>query len=195
MKNQFAIMTALGVALVGVTSSVQALPTINGSFDIEGTLIFVPDSYVFESAVGISSVIAEVTPGSETGDYPGSLDGDAVNVAPFSFNPLSGTPDIANIAPLLGPTYDFNVTSATIQEQFDGYLNISGAGTAYITGYAPTYGTWSLTVTGFDENTPPYTALPFGADFSVPDGGTTVGLLGLGLGACALYTRRMTKLA
>jgi hypothetical protein len=98
-----------------------------------------------------------------------------------------------------GFTYTFDLISDTISSQSSFFLNLLGTGTLSITGagstYSPTSGSWSFTVSN-----------PTGgphADFnftfansqtgvpSVPDGGATAMLLGVGLTSVALFRKKL----
>ena len=80
-----------------------------------------------------------------------------------------------------------------------GYVNIGGTGYFIENGDVTTKtpGSWSETLTGQNtDNTPTFGGVFYTTfvNVGVPDGGTTAGLLGMGLAACALFTRKM-KLA
>lgn len=109
----------------------------------------------------------------------------SVTMTPFAFNPFGGS-----VTPLwstdAGPAASFDLTAITNVEQIgDNTLDLVGKGTMYLVGYDATPGSWV------------FTANQGGGSFSwsssnatVPEGGTTAALLGLGLIAVGVAARR-----
>ena len=86
--------------------------------------------------------------------------------------------------------FTFDLASSTIVTQIFNFLNVTGVGTISGNGFDPTPATFTLTVTQLG------TRLVFGAITSsttVPDGGTTVMLLGAALGALGMARRFLKK--
>lgn len=106
----------------------------------------------------------------------------------YTFNPPQGA-----VTPLwsfdyLGINYAFDATTMTASyDAASKEWDISGNGIAFITGYAPTTGTWDANV-GKQG-----TSFFFGTAAVVPDGGLTVILLGGALTAMALIRRRVAS--
>jgi VPDSG-CTERM motif len=104
---------------------------------------------------------------------PGSP-GDAVTLAmPWVFNPSTATNPLWSV-----DGFSFALASSSIVTQNVNFLNISGPGTITGNGFDPTPGVWSFTSTNSNGN--PQTQFTFTTDSTaIPDGGTTVALLGL----------------
>ena len=80
--------------------------------------------------------------------------------------------------------FTFDLASSTIVTQVPGFLNVTGTGTISGNGFDPTQATFSLTVNQLG------TRLVFGAiTNTIPDGGTTVMLLGFGISALGIARR------
>lgn len=147
-----------------------------GMFELDGGL---GDATAFTSFSNVS-----VTSGS--GSYAGVPVATPVSYAPqpgdpdggFAFNPLDPSP----LSPLwtftlAGPTdYSFDLISVSVLVQNDFALVLQGTGTAKITGFDDTPGSWNFMSTGFGP-----TLFEFTNATSVPEGGSTVALLGFSL--------------
>ena len=86
--------------------------------------------------------------------------------------------------------FTFDLASSTIVTQLFNFLNVTGVGTISGNGFDSTPSTFTLTVTQLG------TRLVFGSITSsttVPDGGTTVMLLGAALGALGMARRFLKK--
>ncbi len=84
--------------------------------------------------------------------------------------------------------FTFNLASSVIVTQIPGFLNITGIGTLIGHGFDPTRGQFTLTVTTLGSR------FVFGAiTNTVPDGGTTVMLLGAAFGALGMARRFLKK--
>jgi hypothetical protein len=118
------------------------------------------------------------------GDYivVPTLSGDGVTFTPFAFSTTSVTP--LWTFTVLGVTYSFSASGAITVFQNASFLNVSGTGTAFISGYAPTAGTWTI------QETETAGSFSFGATSgevaTTPDSGTTALLISLGLAGIAL---------
>jgi hypothetical protein len=101
---------------------------------------------------------------------------------------------------LLGLTYSFDLSSLLSADVTANSVDLSGTGTALITGYTPTAATWSLEGSGANEEfeidfsaTGTGSGSGTGSGQNVPDGGTTAAMLGLALGACGLFARKSQR--
>ena len=106
----------------------------------------------------------------------------------FSWNPSS--------APVIGlwtiPGGSFDLSSLQIISQDNFFLNLSGTGVLNFTGFDATPGTWSYQIT--QSNGAPAAQFGFqSTNASLPDGGTTVILLGAGLLSISLAARRLKR--
>jgi VPDSG-CTERM motif len=112
---------------------------------------------------------------SHDGSFNGFVtDGDAVTIAfPWSFN--SGA--VPNFWSVDG--FVFNLTSSSIIAQGAGAVTVNGTGTISGNGFNLTGGTWSFTT----QNPSAHSKFSFSAATggAVPDGGSSVALLGIAL--------------
>ena len=190
MKNKYKRLSVLGAAVIAsglLCQQVQAA-SITGSITISGVATLNSTSLATATAA-TAFPFSFVTLGS--GSYaatPGSL----VTYFPFSWSPAS-TP----VTPLwtftsLGTTYSFDLSSLAIDTQNAAFLNLSGAGTAHVTGLTDTAGTWTFTATSTGTSV----SAMFGfvsSETSVPDGGLTVALLGFALVGVEGLRRKLRK--
>jgi len=190
---------ACAAMALGLAATVQAAQ-INGSIGFTGAYTQndgTPGNLLTSTSMHIGAVA--ITPGSVTGD----LLGGSINGFPSTIYVNGG---IAANFPNIGSTgnelwavftgskqYSFWVTSET-QDSLSTttQLNLSGIG-YFSDGIAAdnTYGTWQL---GFGQSgTPPIASFTFQTTSAtnVPDGGTTVALLGAALSGLALIRRKL----
>lgn len=196
MKNSFKSLIA-AVLLVGFASAVQAIP-ITGSVDMSGT-VFLNDQ-TLGTATAATSFGSVTVGGIPTGAYTGTA-GSSVTWSAFSwdatFVPVSPLWTFFNAG--TGYTYTFALNSVGVVTQNNTFLNLLGAGTLSITGagspYTPTAGVWSFTIsnpTGGDHANFAFTfANSQTAAGGVPDGGTTILLLGAALSGLGLIRRKL----
>jgi hypothetical protein len=101
------------------------------------------DGVVFNDGSDVSS-FDEGLVTSAFGDYVGTL-GAFVDFNDFVFDPL--TPGTFLWSFTSGAnTYDFSMTTITIVSQTSNSISLEGTGTAFITGFDPTGGDFSLTL-------------------------------------------------
>jgi len=133
---------------------------------------------IFNNA-GFSSV----APGG-TGDFAGIAPGTQATMAqPWIFNPSTPTPGLWSVG-----GFTFDLLSSTVVTQNAQFLSISGTGIVNGNGFDPTAMEWSFTAQNAGGR--PRTIFSFSANgVAVPDGGTTVMLLGAALGALGLARR------
>jgi VPDSG-CTERM motif len=199
VKNVKMWVVAVAVGMLGHASTVQAVP-ITGSINFIGGATLngsgsagLSDATAFTGFSSLGVLTA-------TGTYSAIL----VNgVSSVSFQTFSFAGGVLSPSPLqylwsvtdgLGNTYTFEATDAMIVSQYlnpDGtsFLNITGDGYAFLNGGDQTAGTWSITDTGSSKTQATFT---FGSATTVPDGGTTAMLLGIGLSAVVLLRKRLT---
>lgn len=180
--NRFTPLLILGLALTGAIAKGDP---IVGSIEFGGYGTVTTDSN--GNPTGFSSITAWTDPGTGTGDYYG-IGFTTVTFDTFDFSDPSVTPlwtfTIGSV------TYSFDATSIVNTSTGD-FINLSGSGTASITGMDDTGGVWSITgTTGNDVS------FTFGASTTVPDSGATLGLTllgvaGIGLG---LAGRRLARI-
>jgi hypothetical protein len=134
-----------------------------------------------------------VLAGAETGSYT-ALNGGGNFGSTLTFSSFGFAGNVLNPASVLlwtvtsgGITYSFTATSVQIILQNSTFLDLQGTGTASITGYTSAVGTWSIIDTGLGGGP----LFSFGASTTVPDGGTTVMLLGAAFAGLCLFRKKV----
>ena len=186
MKNKWLKLAGITMAVAGLSMAVQAT-SINGSVAFSGGAS-VDNPLNLGAATQFTSITAIVTPTTQFGNYTALANGLAVTFTPFKFNPPA-----ANVIPLwtvtVGTiTYSFAATSVT--SFWDGarsQWDLGGNGIASITGFTDTAGTWNATVGVQGQS------FFFGSASAtgIPDGGSTVMLLGAALSALGLFRKKL----
>ena len=176
---KFSPALVLTMALVGNVA--RANPIIQGSINFDG--VATTDTGNLGTATAFTSITQTYVFPGQTGTYTAVPTFTPVSFTPFSFSAAGVTPlwsfTVGSVS------YWFDATSITIDNQSAGFLNLSGNGWAYITGYTPTEGTWSITDTNTSKKTSK--TFTFGADSAtLPDNGGTALLIGLGLAGIAV---------
>jgi hypothetical protein len=178
----------IAIALAGVmmfSQRAEAIPSISGELHMFGVG---EGSSVPSTATAFLDFPLVIT-ATRSGDFSAVPFGTVVTMQPFAFAAaLSPDP----VAPLWtftigATTYSFDLSSINIEKQSLAGLVLSGTGIAKITGFAPTPGLWSLTTQGS------LTEFAFSSSTivrGVPDGGSTLLLLGGVLTALAFFGRR-----
>jgi len=149
--------------------------TVNNSNLADATSFSVSSPYVANDPTGTYSAVPALTPVTFNG---------------FTFNPA-----VASVSPLWmfdynGVLYSFDATSVVAdynasREEWD----IGGTGVAMATGYTTTEGSWTVNLSQTDASFA-FDATA-GASGGVPDGGSTMMLLGGGLVCVGGFARRM----
>lgn len=191
MKNKLKIMAGM-VIVMGCGASVQALPYIDGSITFNAQSAAVNGNFANGTGETKFTSIVNPTVATDTQDYGAIPVSTAATFNLFTFSPLSA-PNPEWSVTFGSKTYSFTFSSVTTILAFPDFLSIAGTGTADITGYQPTPGTWTITDTKTGQS-----AITFSSATSVapvPDGGMTASLLGLALGCGGLFVRKMQKLA
>ena len=177
MKNTLKLAGALLLAFA-VSNVVKAIPIV-GEIDVDAygsqaIINFTANTVTFSPASANAKV--SFTAGSYT--LPNRL-GDTATYLGFSYD---GT-GLPQTVWTIDSTTSFVLSSiASVVESTSG-LTLTGAGTAYLTGYDATVGIWSF---GANKTG---TRFAFSSTAIVPDGGTTALLLGLGLLGMGLIRR------
>jgi hypothetical protein len=175
-------LTLAVLAAAVVTSGAQAA-MVNGAITLAGGAIFDTDSLATATRV---NTFLDVTVMSEDGDFEGFVaDEDAVAMAvPYIFIPSTSTPGLWSVG-----GFTFDLEGSTVVLQNADFLIISGTGTLTGNGFDPTEGIWNFT----SQSPSADGVFSFSAsgDFNgVPDGGSTVALLGLGLTGVWMIRRK-----
>jgi hypothetical protein len=179
MKKVTILLLALASVASMTAAQITGALTIAGGATLNGPI---------NTATQISTwVDPEVE--SRSGDFTSVAVGtNVVMTQPWVFNPSTPTPAWWSVG-----GFTFNLASSTIDLQNTNFLIVSGAGTITSAGFDNTPGVWRFTtqspsaggVFSFSASTD---AVPSG----VPDGGTTVALLGLTLAGLAVARRKLS---
>jgi VPDSG-CTERM motif len=187
-----------GLAAMVVASSfalsAHAMP-ITGFINFAGSVAFDTTSLATATRVNTwrdvfgNAGFSNVTAGS-TGSFSGIAAGTQATMGtPYIFNPSTPTPALWSVG-----GFTFDLLSSTIVSQTATDLTIEGAGTVSGNGFTPTNMTWMFTTqnaSGHNQAT-----FSFSANSSsegVPDSGTAISLLGIGLMGLGLAQRKLAK--
>jgi hypothetical protein len=178
---------------------VQAVPT-----SIAGVISFSGSASTDNSNLSVATkflTFGTVTVGEAaglSGDYAGTA-GAVVTFTPFTFDPVGASLPVAPLWTFMsgGNTYSFTLESLNVDFVSPRFLNLSGLGTASITGPGveklDTAGLWSLSGQTFGEASFTFsssTEVPPPAT-NVPDGGTTAMLLGFSVLGFGILRRKV----
>ncbi len=135
----------------------------NGSIDFFGGATLngpLSTATAFTSFTGPFSGEPGVLPGA-TGDFAVIPAYSPVTFSTFSFNPPDSNFQLWTLS-VGSTTYTFDASTVQVDNQSSMFLNLSGNGTAVVTGYLDTPGTWTITDTGGSSAT-----FTFGASTTV----------------------------
>ena len=194
MKNPSkTLLAVLAIAFVscGLLSQQAQATSITGEIQFAGTVEFNTTDLstatqvstwfdVFGNPGGISVAFGN------TGDFASIAPGTQVTMAqPWIFNPSTATPNFWSVG-----GFTFNLLSATIVTQTNTFLSISGTGIISGNGFTPTAGQFAFSVQNAGGGH--HLNFSFSAnEVEVPDGGSTVALLGLALTGIEVLRRKL----
>jgi hypothetical protein len=178
-----------GILALGMAIAAQAVP-ITGSIDMSGTATL--NSTFLGSATAATAFNAVTVGGTPTGTFTGTF-GAPVTWGAFTW------PSNVPVNPLWtftfgGNTYSFDLAHVTVSSQSNFFLNLLGSGTLHATGFDDTPGLWSFSIsnpTGGPHANFQFTFQNSQTAAGVPDGGTTVMLLGSALTVIGLIRRKL----
>ena len=191
MKKTILAVLAIGALSCGLFSQ-QAQAT-----QISGTIRFVGGVHLDNNHLGLATTVVTwfdlgLNPGHST-----VLTGDGdLNIAPGTQADMHNGWNFAGGGPQPGlwsvGGFTFDLASATITSQSNFFLNVLAEGTISGNGFDPTPGVFSFTID--NANGRPRVIFGFAAEgASLPDGGTTVMLLGAAIGALGMARRFLKK--
>ena len=190
---------ASAVIALAVSGSTSAVAT-----SINGTLNFSGIAATFDNTLDVATKVVDFGffsfAGGGTGDYAG-VGPLIVDLGEFTFSPAL-SPDPVTLWDFSwgGLVYSFDMESPLVVTRggtaLTGYtLEISGLGKANITGFDETAGSWIFT-TQANPGAPATAQLSFSATtasppaFTLPDGGSTVTIMGGSILALAIARRK-----
>ena len=111
---------------------------------------------------------------------------------PWIFTPSTFTPGLWSVLGFgpQGQGFTFDLMSATVVDQTATFLNITGTGIIRADGFDDTVATWAFTVQNAGGNQD-FFSFSANSATGVPDGGSAVALLGMGLGVIEFIRRRV----
>ncbi len=172
----------LGLAFSGSAA------TISGGISLSGNVTY--NTGDIDTATAFGS-FDQVVVNSVSGSYAtvGVLFGTTISMVAFQFSPFVGS-----VLPLWetssgGVAASFDLTSVTIVSQGGGFLALKGQGTLHLAGYDDTTGYWKFSSQQGDT-TFSFSSSDAATTTSVPDGASTLGLVGLALSGLVLLRRQ-----
>ncbi len=175
-------LAAIVLANVFVAPEIQAAP-ITGSIDFGGVVTFDTMSLGTATRVNVwnSSFVLQDS-GSFSSIAPGT---NVTMAAPWIFNPSTATPSLWSVG-----GFRFDLSTAVIVSQSATFLNVTGFGTLSGSGFDPTPGTYSFTVS--DSSGQEQATFGFQAQSTAVPEPSTISLLLLG--ASGYVVRRKGRL-
>jgi hypothetical protein len=195
MKLSKTILAVLGTGLLSCALFSQQAEAVQvtGNINFAGSVQYDTQSLATATQVTTwfdvahNASFSNVT-GGATGDFAVIAPGTQAAMAqPWIFNPSTATPALWSVA-----GFTFDLTSSTIENQTATDLTISGTGIVSGNGFDPTPMNWMFT----SQNAGGQNMQEFsfsGNSNSVPDGGPTVALLGLGLTGVWMIRRKFVS--
>ncbi len=189
------IKTLLAVAAATAFTMGSAFAAqITGDIDFAGQAFFDTNSLAtatevlhFRAADGTNGA-ADVT--ETTGDFSSVALGTKASFPNvYTFNPSSPTSPLWTVG-----GFTFNLTSSTVAFQSSQFLIIKGTGFLTGNGFDETPGVWAFTSQqsdGSERDSFSFSANTAGQPGQVPDGGSTVALLGAALVGVAAIRRKL----
>lgn len=180
------ITSKVGAVLVStlMLSAVAQAAYINGSIAFNGNVATTP-SGPLAAATGFTFTNVTIAANQHFGSYLSVPNNDPATFNPVTFIPATSGGQLWIFTD--GPnTYSFDITSMSVNPLISfgtpttTIRTIYGTGTAFITGFDPTPGTWSVTATESGGASLSFSSSAAAAG-PVPDGGATVALFGASL--------------
>jgi hypothetical protein len=187
-KTVLALVVAIAAA--GFSSHQAQATQITGLLNLHGTATF--DSTHLDLAHAVVSFSGVTAAGGNTGSFASILDGTpiAMTLSTYTFNPSTATSMLLSVG-----GFTFDLQSSSVHSQDNISLVVTGTGTIFGTGFTPTPGAWSFSVTNPAGR--PHATFAFQAGVEAvptPDSGMTVALLGAGLIGLAAFRAKFAKL-
>jgi hypothetical protein len=183
MKNKWLVMTT-AAALMAFAATVQAIPVTGGISFAGAYTVNTGDINTGTAFTSFSAVQATGESGSFVGITPLNTVG-SITMTPFSYSPFSAVLPLWKVT--LNASDFFNLTSLTlVDHSVTDALTLKGTGTVNLVGFDPTVGTWTFTANQ-GGGTFSFSA----SNSTIPDGGTTLLLLGSALSGLGLIRRKL----
>jgi hypothetical protein len=190
LKHLLAGVTSLIMASLGHPAYAQG--SITGTIEFDGGALLngtIGSATAFDSFYGPLDNNPVVLQYSQSGDYASVPDGTPAAFTTFTFNGPQATPFQLWTFAIGSTTYGFTINSIDYVTQNSNFLDIMGSGTAQITGYYDTPGTWTITDTSANPNS---VRVTFSSSITAVPEPTSAGCLLLGLGVLVWFQRLKT---
>ena len=184
MKNKLITIAGAAILTLALAQTVQAIP-VTGGIGFTGRATF--DTSSAGTATEVTSWINPKVNGT-SGSFTSVADGTSVGFNPTWFF------NSASISPFwIVGGFTYNLTASSITIQSSGAVLVNGIGTVNGNSYDSTPMSWSFTSQDPAVGSNP-DSWTFSASTSalVPDGGTTLTLLGIALSGVALLRKKLT---
>lgn len=186
MKNMFKF-AGVAAVILALAQSLQAVP-VTGNIGFTGRVTF--DT---SSAGTATEVVSWVNPtvNGTSGSFTTVADGTSVNFSsPWFFLTTSAINSFWSVG---GFTFQLLSSSITAHggTNPNGFVVVNGTGIVSGNNYTPTTLSWSFTSQDPAVTTGPSTYTFSASSNSVPDGGTTVALLGVALSGVGLLRKKL----
>jgi protein with PEP-CTERM/exosortase system signal len=194
---------AIGMLSCGVFSQQAQAAHLVGEIHMAGDVIFdtpnLGSSTTVETSISVQGSLNKATTFGATGDFaivPALTEADMAH--PWTFSPSTPTAPLWDLT-MAGFPISFDLeTILSITRIGENFLNILARGTVHATGFDDTTALFSFTVNnpdGLTHDTYGFANATITTQIPVPDGGTTVMLLGVAIGALGMARRFLKKLA
>ena len=165
---------------IGASLAALALVSSAHAASIAGTVTFSGNATLngpFASATGVTS-FSNTSVLDGTGDFTGVIGSAVLITAPWTFTSNVAVTPFWSIPNHITPTFSFSLTSSSLVQNTGTFIDVVGNGvmTSTIPGLTPTPGTWTFNIS---TTNPANSRFSFqSSTSSVPDGGTTLAILG-----------------
>jgi hypothetical protein len=189
-------ITSIILAISGLALSAQAISTpISGNISFSGTTTIDSTSFVTATRFLSFQNVVVGAPSALSGDYVGTS-GAAVTVTPFIWSPPTASTPLNPLWTFVsgGNTYSFDLSILHVDYASPTGLLLSGLGTALITGPGMeklnTTGTWDFSSQTLGQTSFTFSSTTTVPSAAVPDGGSTVAMLGASLLGLSIMKRK-----